>query len=194
VDLTHPEFQGANITLLNQQFLEDKTDDSHGTAVTSVAAAPANGVGLVGIYPAANVWEWDGRSFLDSELIAGIDAAVRRGRSVINMSWGGTRDDELLDEELLVAFGTGSVLVAAAGNEFDQGNPIDFPASLPHVLTVAATDQANQPSFFSNANDAVDLAAPGEAINVAIPYAINPNGYDVEDGTSFSAPMVSAAT
>jgi len=62
VDITHPEFQGAHITLLNQQFLGDASDDDHGTAVTSVAAAPANGFGMVGIYPDANVWEWDGRS------------------------------------------------------------------------------------------------------------------------------------
>jgi len=194
VDLTHPEFQGAHITLLNQQFLGDASDDDHGTAVTSVAAAPANGFGMVGIYPNANVWEWDGRSYRDSELIAGIDTAVRRGRSVINMSWDGTRDDPLLDYELLLAFGTGSVLVAAAGNEFDEGNPIEFPASLNHVLTVASTDQASRPSYFSNSNDAVDLAAPGEGITVAVPYSYNPNGFDLYDGTSFSAPMVAAAT
>src|SRR5205814_3601671 len=41
VDITHPDFQGAHITLLNQQFLGDASDDDHGTAVTSVAAAPA---------------------------------------------------------------------------------------------------------------------------------------------------------
>ena len=29
--------------------------------------------------------------------------------------------------------------MAAAGNEFEEGNPLEFPASLPHVVTVAAT-------------------------------------------------------
>jgi len=194
VDVTHPEFQGSHITLLNQQFLGDASDDDHGTAVTSVAAAPANGFGMVGIYPDANVWEWDGRSFTDAEFIAGIDAAIRRGPSVINMSWGSNSYDPLLEEELLVAFGTGSIPVAAAGNEFVQGNPIEYPASFNHVLTVAATDRANEPSYFSNSNYAVDLAAPGENIVVAVPYAFNPNGFDLSNGTSFSAPIVAAAT
>ena len=36
----------------------------------------------------------------------------------------------------------GIVPVAAAGNEFDAGNPLEFPASLPHVLTIAAVNAA----------------------------------------------------
>src|SRR5205814_1371800 len=99
-------------------------------------------------------------SYRDSELIAGIDTAVRRGRSVINMSWDGTRDDPLLDDELLLAFGTGSVLVAAAGNEFDEGNPIEFPASLNHVLTVASTDQASCPRTWLRRSLALATAEP----------------------------------
>ena len=43
-----------------------------------------------------------------------------------------------------------------------QGNPLEFPAALPHVLTVAASsDAADTPAPFSNANAAVDLGAPG---------------------------------
>jgi hypothetical protein len=194
VDLSHPEFRGANITPLNQQVLTDEGDESHGTAVTSVAAAPANGVGMVGIYPSANIWAYDIRDFTDASVIAGIDSAISRGPSVINMSFGSPGYDPMLEQEILVAFGTGSVLVAAAGNEFDAGNPVEFPASLNHVLTVAATNEQNESSYFSNANDAVDLAAPGQDIVVATPFSLNPNGWDVEDGTSFSAPIAAAAT
>jgi subtilisin family serine protease len=194
VDLSHPEFRGASITPLNQQVLTDEGDESHGTAVTSVAAAPANGVGMVGIYPGANIWAYDIRDYTDASIIAGIDTAISRGPSVINMSFGGPVYDPMLDQEILVAFGSGSVLVAAAGNEFDAGNPVEFPASLNHVLTVAATTEQNESSYFSNANDAVDLAAPGQDIVVANPFSLNPNGWDVEDGTSFSTPIVAAAT
>ncbi len=194
VDVTHPEFQGAHLTLLNAQVPTDPGDEGHGTAVTSVAAAPVNGIGVVGVYPDANVWEWDARSLTDADVIAGLDAAWRRGKSVINISLGSTTYDSLLEQATLRAFGTGSVIVAAAGNEFEQGNPVTYPASLNHILTVAATDEGDRAAYFSNANDAVDLAAPGQDIVVALPLGFNRNGYDVWDGTSFAAPMVAAAT
>ena len=46
----------------------------------------------------------------------------------------------LLPEYVALQFAVarGIVPVAAAGNEFAEGNPLEFPASLPHVLTVAA--------------------------------------------------------
>ncbi len=47
--------------------------------------------------------------------------------------------------------------VAAAGNEFAEGNPLEFPASLPHVLTVAAVGPDLASSFFSNTSAAIDL-------------------------------------
>ena len=52
--------------------------------------------------------------------------------------------------------------VAASGNEFSSGNPLEFPASLPHVLTVAAVGPDDRPTDFSSDSAAVDLAAPGE--------------------------------
>ncbi len=193
VDAAHPEFQGAQIVPLNAQLLTDSADDFHGTAVASVAAAPANRVGMVGIWPRAAVWAWDAHDLSDSNVIAGIDTAVRRGVSVINMSLGSTDEDPLLEQECLVAFRAGSLLVAAAGNEFEQGNPAEYPASFAHVLTVAATDENRQPTSFSNVNDAVDLSAPGQDIVAAEPFAFNPAGWEVLDGTSFAAPIVSAA-
>jgi hypothetical protein len=98
---------------------------------------------------------------------------------------------------LQLAVRRGIVPVAAAGNEFAAGNPLEFPASLPHVLTVAAVDASRRSSSFSNRNGAVDLSAPGEQIMTAVPLKLDddgiPNGYERLDGTSFSAPMVSAA-
>jgi subtilisin family serine protease len=84
-------------------------------------------------------------------------------------------------------------MVAAAGNDRARGNPTEFPAGLPHVLTVAATDKADQPSSFSNASLGVDLAAPGEDIPIAKPLAVEPSGFAVASGTSLSAPIVSGA-
>jgi subtilisin family serine protease len=197
LDSTHPEFAGRpDLTLLNVQQVVDP-DDAHGTAVASVVGAPANGLGIVGVYPQAAVRAFDAGGLTVSEVVAGIDAAIDGGRGVVNMSYGGTERDFMEEEALLVAFGTGSVLVASAGNEFDEGNPPEYPASYNHVLTVAATDREGRPAYFSNANLAVDLAAPGLEIPAAVPVALDtdgvPDGFGTLDGTSFAAPIVSGA-
>jgi hypothetical protein len=92
---------------------------------------------------------------------------------------------------------SGTIAVASAGNEFNDGNPYEYPASLPHVVTVAATDANDDPLGFSNANAAVDLAAPGVNIVTAVPVSLDrdgkKDGYATLAGTSFSAPMVAAA-
>jgi subtilisin family serine protease len=194
LDVSHPEFAGrANTTLLNAQSTTGADDEAHGTAVSSLIAAPENGVGLVGIYPQAQLAEWDSGPMFVSDVIQGIDRALDAGPSVINMSFGFDGYDRLLADEVDVAFGAGSLLVAAAGNDFLEGNAVHSPASLPHVLTVAATDEQNKASSFSNRSPAVDLAAPGENIPVAVPTWLDASGYSAGDGTSFSAPLVSGA-
>ncbi len=173
LDMTHPEFANRpDTTLLNQQTI-NTPDDAHGTATSSVAAAPANGIGLVGVYPQAVLRFWDaspGADIPDSVVIAGIDTASRIGRGVINLSLGSDQPDPLLARVIVLAFGRGSIVVASSGNSFDQGNPRTYPASYPHVLTVAATKQDNTPAEFSSSSAAVDLSAPGVDIPVAVPY------------------------
>ena len=82
------------------------------------------------------------------------------------------------------------LVVAAAGNDGLVGNPLSYPASLPHVLTVAATDEQNRVSIFSSQSRFVDLAAPGENITVAT--ALD-DSWAAEAGTSFSSPLVAGA-
>ena len=82
--------------------------------------------------------------------------------------------------QIYLAVAKGIIPVAAAGNEFEAGNPLEFPASLPHVVTVAATTADDRSAAFSNANDAVDLAAPGVGIMAAVPPALDTDG--AQDG------------
>ncbi len=199
LDVTHPEFATRpNTKTLNEQTTTGGENEAHGTAVSSVAAAPADGEGVVGVYPQAQLQSWDASPTAQSDIdvdseIAAL-GAVSNKAGVINMSFGG--NDYLFQEEeaILTAFGTGSILVAAAGNEFQSGNPNEYPASFNHVLTIAATDHHNQPTEFSNEHLSVDLAAPGIDIPVAVTTEANPTGFDVWDGTSFSSPIVAAAT
>jgi hypothetical protein len=110
---------------------------------------------------------------------------------VINMSFGGEQASRAEYELMIAAFEAGSVPVAASGNEYAEGNPISYPAAYPHVLTVGAIDQTGAPASFSSSGPHVDLAAPGVAIPVQDPTASN--YYFAVDGTSFAAPIVSAA-
>lgn len=194
LDVTHPDFAGRpNTVLLNSQLVSGPDgEDYHGTEVASTAAAAVNGVGAEGAYPDAALRIFDLRDDLaDDAVVAGIDAALAAGPSVINLSLGGPEPSRAEFEATQLAFGSGSLIVASSGNELDQGNPVLYPASFPHVLTVGATDRNNEPTVFSSAGSALDLTAPGQEIPFQDP--LDPASYELIDGTSFSSPLVSAA-
>ena len=197
VDLNHPEFvTRANTTALNAQTTTE-VDEDHGTAVASVVGATNNGVGIVGIYPDAVLRVWDASPFgflNEGAAIEGIYEAARRGPGVINLSFGGEDDDPMLDDAIRFAFRSGSLVVAAAGNEALDGNPPNFPAFYPHVLTVGATTESNNVAIFSTLSPTVDMAAPGVHIPVAEPLKEEPTGYSTTgSGTSFASPLVAGA-
>jgi hypothetical protein len=200
-DTTHPEWTGdPNFTTLPGTAVTNL----HGTATASVAAAPANAIGILGVWPGARALNvplrtvpgTDGEISCDASAEA-IGKAVEAGAAVINMSYGSVSQCTAEKIQIYYGIATGAIPVAAAGNEFQQGNPLEFPASLPHVITVAATAQDGKSASFSNANDAVDLSAPGVNILAAVPPSLDddgtPDGYQLVSGTSFAAPMVSAA-
>ena len=196
VDLSHPEFATRPDTrVLGEQRLVGNTE-FHGTAVTSVAAAPANGVGIVGVYPGAllGIWDASPRGILTSSaLIQGIEAALSLGPGVINLSIGGTTRSGFEELAIFDAVARGSIVVAASGNEREEGDPPNYPASLPHVVTVGAIGQNGQVTSFSSTSAGMDVVAPGESIVAGVPSWLSPDLYETVDGTSFAAPMVSAA-
>jgi hypothetical protein len=197
VDLTHPEFANRpNTTALNPQTTQED-DEDHGTEVSSVIGAPNNGVGVVGVYPDAVLRVWDASPFgflSESEAIKGIVAAARLGPGVINLSFGGEENDPLLRQAVDHAFRSGSLVVAAAGNDGLDGSPPNYPAVYPHVLTIGATNSSGHVAAFSSLSPAVDLVAPGADIPVAEPLAQEASGYLLDaNGTSFASPLVAGA-
>ncbi|HYM64606.1 MAG TPA: S8 family serine peptidase [Gaiellaceae bacterium] len=188
-----------------------------------IAAALDNGRGIAGVaFPGklliAKVVRKTGSIPLDAEARA-IRWAVDRGASVINLSLGGPRNptNPMLDtyselERSAIDYATrhGVVIVAAAGNcaAICPESYANYPAALPHVIGVGATTRGATTPRFSN-RDAVhlDLAAPGTGIVSTLPLAFTDAScsepgttvcaLDAEDrnpkGTSFSAPLVSAA-
>ena len=172
LDMNHMEFRTRpNTTVLNEQQVELTSDEYHGTIVASTAAAPIDNLGAVGVYPQAALQAFDLWFLSESLIVQGISRATA---AIVN------------------AFGRGSIVVAAAGNDRLRGDPQIYPAGFPHVLTVGSTDARDRPSMFSSTSPAVDLAAPGEQIPWQHPT--DPATYQTVNGTSFSAPQVAAAT
>jgi len=196
LDITHPEFASRpNTILMNKQTTTDD-DEDHGTEVASVIGAQNNGFGIVGVYPDAVLRAWDASPFgilNEGTAIQGIVAAAREGPGVINLSFGGEDEDQLLQDAVMFAYRSGSLVVAAAGNEGLEGSPKGYPAAYPHVLTVGATNEGGRVATFSTLAPTVDLVAPGVRITVAEPLAQEPTGYVEVPGTSFSSPLVAGA-
>jgi len=197
VDLDHPEFAGRpNLITLNTQEPQP-FGGVHGTSVASVVGAQENGVGIVGVYPDSVIRSWDAATGLGTELtssaiVDGILESSQLGRTVINLSLGGPDPDAAIKAAVDLAVARGSLVVAASGNDGEEGSPLNYPAAFPHVLTVAATQQDGSVAPFSSASRFVDLAAPGAQIPVATldPETGTPT-WALEDGTSFAAPLVS---
>jgi Subtilase family len=183
------------ITSLDQ---ESGREIAHGTEVASVAAAQADGSGVIGIAPGAPILSWGFKDLSCQEVVDGLLAVVDAGAEVVNLSFAISAEDEAdchaLRLAIAGAFASDALIVAAAGNELTQGNPIVYPAAYPHVLSVGALDLGLQPAYFSSAGAALDLAAPGTAVPVAVPVRLDTDGtadgVTRADGTSFAAPIV----
>jgi hypothetical protein len=159
LDPAHPEFVGSAISKAGSS----RVLDFHGTATAAIAAAPSNGIGILGIWPGMRALNLPLPARIRcSDSARQLSRAISARAAVVNMSYGasrpvlrGIRAGAARDEPRNRARRRGGQRVR------DRQQP-QFPASLPHVLTVAAVDADLRSSFFSNANAAVDVAAPGE--------------------------------
>jgi Subtilase family len=163
-------------------------DNGHGTSVAGIVAARTNnGQGIAGICWTCSVLSIkvlgaDGTG--DTALVAsGIVRAADAGARVISMSLGGPADDQTLDAAVAYALGKGAIVVAAAGNNGISA-PF-FPAAIPGVVSVAATDGADHLYSWSNFGAWVQVAAPG-----CNPAPSTSGAYVMFCGTSSATPVV----
>jgi cyanobactin maturation PatA/PatG family protease len=202
VELEHPCFLGANLTLLPSLIRAGvrSTDPmaAHGTHIASIIFGQP-GSDVEGLAPRCRgliipVFSEDRRSVSQLDLARAIELAVDSGAQLINISGGQLTDEGEADVWLQKAIrlcGDRNVLVvAAAGN--DGCECLHVPAALPTVLAVGALDRQDRPKEFSNwgaAYRAGGLMAPGQDILGAKPGG----GTARRSGTSFAAPIVTAA-
>ncbi len=171
-NLAHPDLAAVNVVGTYNAL--DGTANiadghGHGTHVLgTIAAATNNGIGVAGIAPSASVLVvkvlGDNGSGSWSAICSGIEWAAAHGATVISMSLGSSSPILDLNNPMQTAvndaYAAGVTVVAAAGN---SGNTdYSVPASLDHVVSVASVGASGAKSGFSQANDRVDIAAPGE--------------------------------
>ena len=122
-----------------------------------------------------------------SVLAAALGYARQAGAELVNMSLSAYRSP-VLEKMIEDLIGQNVAVVCSAGNE-GKDTALYTPAGIHEAIVVAATGPSDTPADFSNYGASVDLAAPGQGI-----ASVGAGGRtQVLDGTSFSAPLVSAA-
>ncbi|HEX5742029.1 MAG TPA: type VII secretion-associated serine protease mycosin, partial [Pilimelia sp.] len=203
VDGGHPQLRGR--VLRGRDFLGGAGGGSvdcvgHGTAVAGIiAAAPQPGSAVRGLAPAAEVLPVrvteqrrvdgavTGATSAPGRLAAAIRWAVGHGADVLNLSLVLGRDDPAVRAAVAYAVRADVVVVAAAGNAHESGDPMPYPAAYPGVLGVGAIRPDGQRVAASQVGAYVDVVAPGDGV-----LAAWPGGYATVGGTSFATPFVAA--
>lgn len=165
-------------------------ENGHGTMVAGVVASAINKIGIVGVAPEAKVvalrtFDLSGNSYI-SNIASAITYAGLNKIEVINFSFGSKNYSRLLHDAIRFAKTQGCIMVASAGND---GAIVDhYPSNFPEVISVGASTQEGKIGSTSNFGPFVDIYAPGYQI-----FTATLGGkYRYVNGTSFSAPIISA--
>jgi type VII secretion-associated serine protease mycosin len=166
----------------------------HGTFVAGLIAGQRHiGVGFSGVAPGALILPvrqanttQDGTP---QSLAAGIRAAVDGGARVVNVSVTVAAPVPALAAAVRYALGRDVVLVAAAGNDFQQGDPVQYPAAYPGVIAVGAVGPDDRRADFSETHTNISVVAPGS--DLIGPGAGGPWMVSGQRGTSFATAYVS---
>jgi type VII secretion-associated serine protease mycosin len=169
----------------------------HGTTVAALIAGRGDDQrGVVGLAPDAKILPVrvldEKNQYSDARTVAeGVRWAVDHGAKVINLSLGGSVGSEALAEAIDYAFQRDVVVIACVGNVVSgQVNEVWYPAREPGVLAVGAVTRGAGNPLWRNSliGQQTVLTAPGATITGAKGL-----GYWQVEGTSFAAPLVTAA-
>lgn len=205
----HEDLQGCTVlpgvNFCGEEGTAERSDTSdevgHGTFVAGIiGAVTSNALGGAGLAPNAQLVPlkcFTAKTGRMSDVVAAIYCGVDEyDCQVLNLSLGSVTDSEILREAVAYAASRGVVLVAASGN-LDPGqsstgdDALQYPAAYPEVIGVGAVQTPGQIAAFSRQNASVALTAPGQDL-----YGLStagPDAYQTGSGTSYAAPMVSAA-
>lgn len=198
VDASHPDLAGQvlpGLDLVEQGGNGHFDPVGHGTAVASLIAGRRDSRGVTGLAPDATILPVrvldEGNRYDDALVVArAVRWAVDNGAQVINLSLGGVSESAVLASAIDYAFARDVVVVACTGN-LTSSSPTEvwYPAREPGVVAVTGLGRDGD-DFWPGALTGAEtvLAAPATEL-----LSARPGGYWRVQGTSFAAPMVSAA-
>lgn len=204
VDARHPDLKNVDI---DYDHAGTRAEDiiGHGTHVAGIMAAQVNNaVGIAGVAQCPlTVWKIfpdqpdQGNFYVDGRRFQrALVAAASAGITALNLSIGGpasSRTEQILFSRLAAH---GVTVVAAMGNEYEEGNAISYPAAYDDVAAVGSLAEDRHRSSFSNTGRHIDLVAPGSNILSTVPTRRsayrNETNYAVWSGTSMATPHVTA--
>ncbi|RHW42595.1 peptidase S8 [Neobacillus notoginsengisoli] len=216
IDLRDNAEQCKDFTQASNPLVNGVCNDrnGHGTHVagTVLANGGYDGLGIYGVAPQSELWAYkvlnDRGSGYSDDIAAAIrhaaDEASRLGvKTVISMSLGSSGKDSLIASAVDYAYGKGTLVVAAAGNDGPRSNTIGYPGALVNAIAVASLDNTfvngthKVSDFSSRGNPAtagdyriqerdIELSAPGGSI-----YSTSTSGgYTTMSGTSMATPHI----
>lgn len=151
----------------------------HGTFVAGIVVLVAPECQIIPV----KVLDSDGMGTAFS-VAAGIYHAIDHNARIINLSLSAPRNSPLIQSAVAAANAAGVVVIGAVGNNH---SPLpSYPAALPGVIAVTATDMTDHKSAFGDYGTFVSLSAPGTSMVSTSPDG----GFSMASGTSFAAAVV----
>jgi len=214
IDLTHPDL--INNLWINQNeqfngidddhngFIDDingynfgsnnsnlQDSGSHGTHVSGIASAVTNnGLGIAGTCWNCKIMVlkfFDPFGYVE-DAVRAIQYAADNGARVTSNSYETNVFSNVLQDAINYAYSSGVITIAAAGNS--GTNSSTYPAAMQNVVAVAATDQEDHKTSFSNYGNWIDISAPG--LNILSTWPVSGgDSYRILHGTSMATPFVS---
>jgi major intracellular serine protease len=202
-DLNHESLKdqivgGGNFTSdYSSDFNNYQDNNGHGTHVAGIIAANNNKY-QIGVAPAAKLLILKALTFNGSGSIASVVNALYfaltwRGVNgekvdIVCLSLGSRVSDPLLMEAIQYLVSKNILIVVASGNDGDGTikEEYRYPGYYNDVIQVGAIDRSKNPTAFSNNNQEIDIAAPGDTIF----STFLDNGYRSLSGTSMAAPFI----
>jgi len=206
VDAGHPDLKAAI-----EEYRHDGNSErdflGHGTHVSgTIAAIVNNSIGIAGVANCRlHCWKvfddpkrtGDDENFNFDFYSKALAAALDSNIKVINLSIGGGDHSKTEATAFAELIDAGVVISTAMGNEFEDGNPKEYPAGYPDTIGVGAVDESHRRASFSNTGKHIKLVAPGVNILSTVPRVkasfADHTDYDSWPGTSMATPHVTGA-